>query len=186
MCLKCSSPTPHCKSLYFMNQQYKWSTLYPISQTIPPFTVKLVFNEHTHATRVVRPLTGVISDMDTTQGEPPVLCSYWIIWCVQSSNSKTSWSSWRLDPGRLLSQSTAELADGAVPYSSSNAFFLVYFPVLSNIQLFVQLRLKNHIDAGSLMPNCPITRQPPGIIAQVQEEVCLKFKSSETLSYLIF
>jgi len=37
------------------------------------------------------------------------------------------------------------------------------------------------------MPNCPITRQPPGVvIAQVQEEVCLKFKSSETLSYLIF
>jgi len=59
---------PHCKSpksIYFMNQQYKWNMLYPISQTIPPFTVKLVFD----ATRVSRP--GVI-DADTTQGEPPV------------------------------------------------------------------------------------------------------------------
>jgi len=48
-----------------------------MSQIIPPFTVKLIFDEHTHATRVLKP--GVVADVDTTQGEPLVLCSYWII-----------------------------------------------------------------------------------------------------------
>ncbi len=52
-----------------MNQQYNWNTLYPVNQTtLPPLTVKLVFDEHT-ASR------GVASNhfSDITQGEVVVL-----------------------------------------------------------------------------------------------------------------
>ncbi len=91
-----------------MNQQYHWNTLYPVNLTIPPLTVKLVFDEHTRATG------GVAFDhFPDPQGEFMVLfVAILLHTCVGSlfnNNSKTSWSSWCFDTGRLLSTNMSEL-----------------------------------------------------------------------------
>jgi len=67
-----------------------------------------------------------------------------------------------------------------------SSFHLRFIPGLSNFQRFVRDRLKHYIDAGSLMPDHPITRQPPGIIATIQEEVCLEPMTPEAHFYRIF
>lgn len=57
-----------------MNQQYHWNTLYPVNKNIPPLTVKLIFDEHTHAVASGRRAAAASDSdhhyLDSTQGEP--------------------------------------------------------------------------------------------------------------------
>ncbi len=53
-----------------MNQQYHWNTLYPVNENIPALTIKLVFDEHTHAVASGQQAASDHHSLDMTQGEP--------------------------------------------------------------------------------------------------------------------
>lgn len=166
--------------------QYSWNTLYPINQTILPLAVTLVLDERSHVRG-----QGTSSNPDTTQGESPSLLSYYDRLYLEVNYTqlipKPPGQAGSLSRGGYSLEAQLNWQPGL--YSTVQVTPLVslsYCPVLSDLQNSVRLRLRHYLEAGSLHANCPISRQPPGIIALVQEEVSQKQRLIPSFSYSIF